>query len=153
MNALNPWGNTPKRSVIVFLVAVFFTFATIGFANDMINMGRQPPVRFALGVALSGFFSTPSPDVVLPWGSQSISNTCKSLAAKEAARLIAVVVFPTPPFWLLIAMIFPTVQMISRGVHTGNDCVFECSTWNIVRARNVPRGTSTQEKSSILAPR
>jgi len=48
MNALNPWGNTPKRSVIVFLVAVFFTFATIGFANDMINMGRQPPVRFAL---------------------------------------------------------------------------------------------------------
>jgi len=57
MNALNPWGNTPKRSVIVFLVAVFFTFATIGFANDMINMGRQPPVRFALGVALSGFFA------------------------------------------------------------------------------------------------
>ena len=47
MNALNPWGNTPKRSIVVFLVAVFFTFATIGFANDMINMGRQLPVRFA----------------------------------------------------------------------------------------------------------
>jgi hypothetical protein len=57
MNALNPWRNTPKRSVIVFLVAVFFTFATIGFANDIINMGRQLPVRFALGIALSGFFA------------------------------------------------------------------------------------------------
>jgi hypothetical protein len=30
-----------------------------------------------------------------------------SAAATDAARLIAVVVFPTPPFWLAIAIIFP----------------------------------------------
>jgi len=32
-------------------------------------------------VAFSGFFSTPSPEVVFPCGSQSTSSTCKSLAA------------------------------------------------------------------------
>jgi hypothetical protein len=32
-----------------------------------------------------------------------MTKTRKSLAAKEAARLMAVVVFPTPPFWLAIA--------------------------------------------------
>src|ERR1700681_4006284 len=57
MNELNPWRNTPKRSVVVFLVAVFFTFATIGFVNDIIDMGRQLPIRFALGVVLSGLFA------------------------------------------------------------------------------------------------
>ena len=31
----------------------------------------------------------------------------RSLAAREAARLMAVVVLPTPPFWFAIAMIFP----------------------------------------------
>ena len=34
----------------------------------------------------------------LPWGSESMTRTLKSLAAKEAARLMAVVVLPTPPF-------------------------------------------------------
>ena len=57
MNELSPWRDTPKRSVVVFLFAVFFTFTTIGIANDIINMGRQLPIRFALGVALSGLFA------------------------------------------------------------------------------------------------
>lgn len=35
--------------------------------------------------------------------SKSISNTCFLEATKEAARLIQVVVLPTPPFWLTIA--------------------------------------------------
>jgi hypothetical protein len=30
-----------------------------------------------------------------------------SAAARQAERLMAVVVFPTPPFWFEIAMIFP----------------------------------------------
>ena len=31
-------------------------------------------------------------------GSESMTRTRKSLAAREAAKLMAVVVFPTPPF-------------------------------------------------------
>ena len=43
--------------------------------------------------------------VALPWGSRSISSTRRCVAASEAARLTAVVVFPTPPFWFATAMI------------------------------------------------
>jgi hypothetical protein len=57
MNAANPWRTTPRKSVVVFLLAVFFVFATFGFANDVIDMGRQPPLRFAIGVLLSGLFA------------------------------------------------------------------------------------------------
>ena len=48
--------------------------------------------------------STPQPMVALPCGSQSISSTRRCVAASEAARFTAVVVLPTPPFWLAIAM-------------------------------------------------
>jgi len=40
---------------------------------------------------------------VLACGSISTSNTLRPAAARYVARLIAVVVFPTPPFWLAIA--------------------------------------------------
>src|SRR5688572_8917191 len=49
--------------------------------------------------------STPQPIVALPCGSRSISSTRRCVAASEAARLTAVVVFPTPPFWFATAMI------------------------------------------------
>src|SRR3954462_5057838 len=42
----------------------------------------------------------------LPWGSKSSKRTFSPTAAKAVARLMAVVVFPTPPFWLAIAKIF-----------------------------------------------
>src|SRR5688572_18783609 len=47
----------------------------------------------------------PSPLVALAWGSTSTSSTRTPRAARHAERLSAVVVFPTPPFWLAIAMI------------------------------------------------
>jgi hypothetical protein len=47
----------------------------------------------------------PSPEVAFAWGSQSINSVLFSEAAKAADRFIAVVVFPTPPFWLAIQMI------------------------------------------------
>ena len=37
----------------------------------------------------------------------NVIGTLFSSVASDAARLMAVVVFPTPPFWLAIAMIFP----------------------------------------------
>src|SRR5665811_1230251 len=49
------------------------------------------------------FKSNPLPDVALACGSASMINVLFSNTAKLAPRLIAVVVFPTPPFWLAIA--------------------------------------------------
>src|ERR1700694_3853499 len=48
--------------------------------------------------------STPLPMVALPCGSRSISSTRRRVAARDAARLTAVVVLPTPPFWFAMAM-------------------------------------------------
>src|SRR5712672_3459601 len=39
----------------------------------------------------------------LPCGSRSSKRTFSPTAAKAVARLMAVVVLPTPPFWLAIA--------------------------------------------------
>src|SRR4030067_840221 len=46
----------------------------------------------------------PAPDVAFAWGSRSTRRVVFSITAREAARLTAVVVFPTPPFWLATAM-------------------------------------------------
>jgi len=40
--------------VIIFLLAVFFTFVTMGLANDIVSMGRQPSLRFGLSLLISG---------------------------------------------------------------------------------------------------
>src|SRR5262245_1427198 len=45
----------------------------------------------------------PSPVEALPCGSRSTISTCSPIAASAVPRLIAVVVLPTPPFWLAIA--------------------------------------------------
>src|SRR5258707_10288339 len=45
----------------------------------------------------------PSPVEALPCGSRSTISTCSPMAASAVPRLIAVVVLPTPPFWLAMA--------------------------------------------------
>jgi hypothetical protein len=57
MTTPSPWHTTPIKSRVVFLLAVFFVFVGIGFANDVIDMGRQPAARFAASVLLIGLFS------------------------------------------------------------------------------------------------
>ena len=57
MSTPSPWRTTPLKSRVIFLLAVFFVFVGIGFANDVIDMGRQPVARFAASVALIGLFS------------------------------------------------------------------------------------------------
>src|SRR4029077_16839982 len=42
----------------------------------------------------------PSPVEALPWGSRSTTKVGSPTAARAVPRLIAVVVLPTPPFWL-----------------------------------------------------
>src|SRR4051812_18837038 len=44
----------------------------------------------------------PRPVEALPCGSESISRTRSPTAASAVPRLMAVVVLPTPPFWLAI---------------------------------------------------
>lgn len=62
--------------------------------------------------------SNPSPSVAWACGSKSMSNVEWPARASPAARLTAVVVLPTPPFWLMRAMVFmrepPAVRPCSR---------------------------------------
>ena len=57
MNTPSPWRTTTGRIRVIFLLAVFFFFVSLGFASDSINMGRQPTLRFAVSVVLSGLFA------------------------------------------------------------------------------------------------
>ncbi len=50
------WKTVPRTSSIIFLAGVFFIFSIIGFASDITEMGRQPPLRLALDVLISGLF-------------------------------------------------------------------------------------------------
>src|SRR5690606_15339025 len=62
--------------------------------------------------------------VALPWGSRSISNPRFRRAASAAARLIAVVVLPTPPFWLamqnMLAELFAFIDFLDDSSTPGN---------------------------------
>jgi len=53
----NAWKTTPRRTSVLFLLAVFFTFTTVAIANDIIEMGQQPRLRFGVAVVLSGLFA------------------------------------------------------------------------------------------------
>src|SRR5260221_11500554 len=60
----------------------------------------------------------PSPVLALPCGSKSMTRTRFPTAASAVARLTAVVVLPTPPFWLTIARIrgaFRGAAMLATG--------------------------------------
>ena len=52
----------------------------------------------------------PAAEVALACGSMSINKTFLFVLANVAARLTAVVVFPTPPFWLVMA-IFTVIEL------------------------------------------
>ena len=57
MDNPSPWQSAPRKAISIFLLAVFFVFCTLGFANDIIDMGRQGPLRFGVSVLLSGLFA------------------------------------------------------------------------------------------------
>src|SRR4030066_1584012 len=61
--------------------------------------------------------SPPIPDVAFAWGSRSTRRVRFSVTAREARGLTAVVVFPTPPFWLATAVTW-TKRFCSRGRRT-----------------------------------
>src|SRR3954470_14887206 len=70
----------------------------------------------------------PRPVEALPCGSRSTSSTLCS-AARTVARLMAVVVLPTPPFWLARAM---TRGLTRSGMEAGRADLAEtedCGGW------------------------
>jgi hypothetical protein len=54
---LNPWQTTPRKTSIIFLLGVFFIFASFGFDNDVMSMGLEPTLRFAIFILLNGLFA------------------------------------------------------------------------------------------------
>src|SRR5260370_39789181 len=89
----------------------------------------------------AGFSTRPRPVVEFDCGSQSTSSVLTSAAAREAARLTAVVVLPTPPFWLATAMTRPMILFsVCCGSEYANACAksmpefcgnrAECFMWN-----------------------
>ena len=57
------------------------------------------------------FVLTPRPLDAFACGSASFTRTFFYNVASEAAKLIVVVVLPTPPFWFANAIIFPIFTM------------------------------------------
>ena len=51
------WRTIPPRSVAIFLLGVFFLFSTMGFTNDLMQMGRQSMLRLVLSVVCYGAFA------------------------------------------------------------------------------------------------
>jgi hypothetical protein len=50
--------------------------------------------------------SAPRPVVAFAWGSRSMMRMRFPSSAREDPKLMAVVVFPTPPFWFEMLIIF-----------------------------------------------
>src|SRR3989442_15709795 len=67
----------------------------------------SPEIRMSYTDIRRSALETPTPLVELPCGSRSTRRMTRPSAARAADRLTAVVVFPTPPFWLTIANVFP----------------------------------------------
>src|SRR6266568_3392395 len=61
---------------------------------------------------------TPTAEPAFPCGSTSTSSVGRSAAARDAARFTAVVVLPTPPFWLAMVMILDMGSLACSGRDT-----------------------------------
>src|SRR5580765_264321 len=70
-------------------------------------------------VTSSSWVGTPRPTDNAPCGSKSTSSTLRPYSARAAPRLMVVVVLPTPPFWLHMAMI-RAGPWLASGAGSGN---------------------------------
>src|SRR5262245_55136171 len=107
-------------------------FSILTIASTML----QSPSSTSVAEFSSVRLSTPQPMVALPCGSKSTSSTLRLVAASEAARLTAVVVLPTPPFWFATAMIF----LIGSPARERNDAALgvEARHGEVVQGRDPP---------------
>ena len=51
------WRNIPRKSIVIFLLAVFCVFATFGLIDDMMGLGQQQTPKFVLSVLIIGLVS------------------------------------------------------------------------------------------------
>ena len=72
--------------------------------------------------------------LALPCGSKSITSTDLSIAAIAVARLTAVVVLPTPPFWLVTAITRDRLRAADSG-RSGRPSVIPFSVWSTMSPR------------------
>ena len=100
------------------------------------HVGPQPNDKFGRVVAACASMAEMAPKTFT-----EAMLAAQMLAANEAARLIAVVVFPTPPFWFVIAMTLPTVFDGSTDVARLKEGPCETSAKRRKRGEIVPRGT------------
>ena len=96
--------------------------------------------------------SIPTPVVVFPCGSMSTSRTRKPIIARDAPRFTAVVLFPTPPFWLTIAMIRAVAcsHYRANAVPLADDAL--CTLDEQVRSFRVGSSTTSSNRSARIAP-
>src|SRR3954471_7128751 len=104
------------------------------------------------------------PLVEFDCGSQSISRVFTSAAANDEARLMAVVVFPTPPFWLATAITRP-IQFLENHrdersivrLNAGRNAQFTFSKQScsklVCNSRSVPRGTLRKTLEELASQR
>jgi len=57
-SATSFWRTVPRKSLAIFLLGVFFIFATVALAGDVAASGRQPLLRLVLSIFATSFFCT-----------------------------------------------------------------------------------------------
>ena len=80
---------------------------------------ERPSERTSAIDALTVLRLMPTPAVRFACGSMSMSRTRRPSSASAPARLIAVVVLPTPPFWLAMAITCVKGVTSGSGVRSG----------------------------------
>ena len=93
----------------------------LGIGMDLVEVARIANLHERFGERFLRRILCPGEMAYCLSIAQPAPHLAARFAAKEAARLIAVVVFPTPPFWLVMAM----------TLATGLNPITKCSTWNI----------------------
>src|SRR5262249_2842438 len=85
------------------------------------SSGDAAPISRWYVLVRSGSLTRPRPLVAFDCGSQSMRSVFTSAAANDEARLMAVVVLPTPPFWLATAITRPILYFVREiGEHFQN---------------------------------
>jgi hypothetical protein len=97
MSSVNLWRTVPRRSRIIFLLAVFFVFANIGFANDIMDMGRLAPFNFWLGIVLPGLFALSYAYAGITLRAKWWKAFLPIFAVQFLAMALVAKLFPDPP--------------------------------------------------------
>ena len=93
----------------------------------------------------------PRPVEALPCGSRSISSTRQPVAASAVARLIAVVVLPTPPFWFATAIRIIAASSLPARRTPSATMIRASGSVTLGSSRNSPCHEGSSASSSVCA--